>query len=246
MQAEAGVPEKQPANGAVLITGASGGVGGATAKLFASNGWNVFATGRNEERLRQIVSDIESEGYSGNVSFFAMELADPNAGHEIVQEAVKVFGRVDTVVHAAAVAVQGPFAEITPEQFDKTVDLNLRGTYFLLQAAFRQMMGQGGGTIVSISSLAAIDPFTGFSAYGSSKAWLDLLTRAIADEGRQHGIRAFTIRPGAIETSMLRGLFPDFPAEQAVSPEIIAEVAWSLCGHTWKYSSGQAINVTAQ
>jgi len=246
MQAEAGVPDKPAVKNTVLITGASSGVGKAASLLFASRGWNVVANGRNGERLRQLVADCQSSGLSGKLRPIARDLATPDAGPEIVRQAVDAFGSVNAIVHAAATAVQGSFADITPEQFDTTVDLNLRGTYFLLQAAFRQMIVQGGGTIVSISSLAAIDPFTGFSVYGSSKAWLDLLTRAIADEGRQHGIRAFSIRPGAVETPMLRKLFPDFPAEKTVTPEAVAEMAWSLAGPTWIHSSGQAINVSAQ
>ena len=73
------------------------------------------------------------------------------------------------------------------------------------------MRRQSGGTIVNISSMAAVDPFPGFSVYGATKAWVELFTKAIAEEGRADGILAFSLRLGAVETPMLRGLFPDFP-----------------------------------
>ena len=77
---------------------------------------------------------------------------------------------------------------------------------------------QSGGTIVNISSLAAVDPFPGFSLYGASKAWVELFTRATADEGRGIGIRAFAVRLGAVDTPLLRGLFPEFPARKRAVP----------------------------
>lgn len=227
----------------VLVTGASSGIGRAVALRFCREGYAVVAAARSGERLEQLHQ--ASLSLPGQLLPATVDLSLPEAGSELVATAVRLAGPLGAVVHCAAVAPRAPFAEVTTAQFDATVDLNLRGSFFLLQAAFRQLSGQGrGGVLVNISSLAAIDPFTGFSVYGSSKAWLDLLTRAIADEGKPLGIRAFSIRPGAVETGMLRGLFPDFPAEQTVSPEAIADVAWSLTRDEWRYSSGQAINVT--
>lgn len=181
------------------------------------------------------------------VTAIALDLSQQGAGARAVAETVRRCGRIDVVVHAAATASLAPFDQVSEKQFDDAAALNLRGTFFLFQAAFQQMKSQGtGGTLIGISSLAAVDPFTGFSVYGSSKAWLDLLIRAIADEGRPHGIRAFSIRPGAVETPMLRGLFPDFPAANTVTPEAVAAVALQLTQTPWQFSSGEAINVSAQ
>ena len=108
------------------------------------------------------------------------------------------------------------------------------------------MLGQGGGVIVNVSSLAAVDPFPGFSLYGASKAWMDLLTVALATEGSEKGIRVCSIRPGAVETPMLRSLFPDFPTEQCVSPEAVAERIWGCVSDPQNYESGKAYEVTNQ
>ena len=96
------------------------------------------------------------------------------------------------------------------------------------------------------SSMSAIDPFPGFSLYGASKAWMDLLTQSLAAEGEPHGIRICSIRPGAVETPLLRGLFPDFPADQCVPPEAIAETVLGCVEDPQKFPSGQFFPVTNQ
>ena len=103
------------------------------------------------------------------------------------------------------------------------------------------MRKQHSGVIVNVSSLAAADPFPGFSVYGGCKAWVETFTRAIAAEGREFGLRAFSVRPGAVETPMLRGVFPDFPRDQTLAPEDVAELIFSLTLPGLQYSSGEAI-----
>jgi len=114
-----------------------------------------------------------------------------------------------------------------------------------MQMTWNTMVKQRGGTIVNISSLSAVDPFTGFSTYGASKAWLDLLTHSLAQEGKDLDIRVCSIRPGAVETPLLRGLFPDFPSEQCVSPDRIAEEVWGCVNSPTDYPSGSAFPVIA-
>ena len=106
------------------------------------------------------------------------------------------------------------------------------------------MVKQRSGTIVNISSLSAVDPFVGFSTYGASKAWLDLLTHSLAQEGKDSNIRVCSLRPGAVETPLLRGLFPDFPAEECVSPERVAQEVWGCVNSPDDYPSGSAFPVT--
>ena len=101
-------------------------------------------------------------------------------------------------------------------------------------------------TIVNVSSLSAIDPFPGFSLYGASKAWVDLLTEALATEGKECGIRVCSVRPGAVETPLLRGLFPDFPSDQCVSPDAVAEIILGCVASPEKFPSGGHFEVTTQ
>lgn len=230
----------------VLVTGASSGIGRSAALRFAAAGWQVVATARRKDLLDGLAGEMVACG-GREPMVLPGDLSADGAERPVLAAAAGITGRLDAVVHCAATAVLVPFGEATREQFDSTVSLNLRTTFFLLQGAWLQMKGQGGGgTIIAISSLAAVDPFDGFCVYGSSKAWLDSLVRSMAREGRRHGIRAFSIRPGAVETPMLRGLFPKFPAAQTVRPEDIAAVACALTDPAWQHSSGKAFDVSAQ
>ncbi len=159
---------------------------------------------------------------------------------------VQKLKRVDVLVNNAAMAPLGPFAEITEQTLDQTITINVRSVFRLSQLVWGTMKSQGGGTIVNISSLAAVDPFPGFSLYGSTKAWIDLLTVALAAEGREWGIRVCSVRPGAVETPMLRRLFPDFPAEDCVSPQDVANQIWACVNQPDQHPSGQHFTVTNQ
>jgi 3-oxoacyl-[acyl-carrier protein] reductase len=105
------------------------------------------------------------------------------------------------------------------------------------------MKSQGGGVLVNVSSMASVDPFRGFSIYGASKAWVNLFTQAIAEEGRPLGIRAFAVAPGAVETQMLRANFPDIPRDRTLEPADVAAVILSLCDERMRHCSGQTIFV---
>ena len=91
------------------------------------------------------------------------------------------------------------------------------------------MTRQGGGTIVNMSSMAAVDPFEGFSVYAGCKAWVEAFSKGVAAEGQPVNIRVVCVRPGAVETPMLRGLFPQFPADQVVAPDQVADIVYKLC-----------------
>jgi len=159
---------------------------------------------------------------------------------------MEFLGSADVLVNNAALAPLEKFESITPEQFESLVNVNVRSGFYLTQTIWQQMLKSGGGTIVNISSLSAIDPFPGFSLYGASKAWMDLMTLALSAEGQDHNIRICSIRPGAVETPLLRGLFPDFPADQCVSPQQVAKMVLGCVEDPQKYPSGQFFPVTNQ
>ena len=230
-----------------LVTGGSSGIGLATAKRFAREGYRVAICGRSKEKLRAAVDQIQAAS-DGNSDFLSLaaDLSQPGQAQQMGQTVLDQFGRIDVLVNNAGLAPLAAIEDITEAQFESTLNVNLRSVFYLTQLVWRSMAGQGGGVIVNISSLAAVDPFLGFSLYGASKAWLDLLTQALAAEGEPRGIRICSIRPGAVETPLLRGLFPDFPADQCVSPSRIAEVAWGCVHDPQQYPSGQAFPVTDQ
>ncbi|MBX3417544.1 MAG: SDR family oxidoreductase [Pirellulaceae bacterium] len=229
-----------------LITGGSSGIGLATARRFARGGFDLMITGRDPAKLQSAAAMVHQETPDVRVTTIAADLCDRSSPKKIAEAFHQQFAQIDVLVNAAGFASSTPFGELTEAEFDATMETNIRSLFFLTQALWPTMVAQHSGAIVNISSLAALDPFPGFSAYGSSKAWVDLFTKALSNEGRQFGIRGYSIRPGAVETPMLRGLFPDFPAEQTVTAEEVAEVVWSVTTEPFRYSSGQAISVTRQ
>lgn len=228
------------------VSGGSSGVGLATALMFAKAGSRVAICGRDPARLSDAHDQIVEVSSDEKVLALELDMSTADGSQQFVQETINRFERIDLLVNNAAMAPLAPLDEMTDQTIDACVDLNIRGVYYATRTAWKQMKQQGSGLIVNISSQAAVDPFPGFSMYGATKAWIELFTVALAGEGREHGIRSYCIRPGAIETPMLRGLFADFPAEQCVSPQEIADAIQVACGPELENSSGQIIKVSRQ
>lgn len=230
-----------------LITGGSAGIGLATAKLFARQGYNLMICGRDSERLDRALDEIQEPiDDTRKLLSVTCDLGKSGTAKILATTAVEKLGRVDVLVNNAAVAPLAAFEDIQPEVFEEAIEVNLKSPFYLTQEIWRHMKSQGRGVVINISSLAAIDPFPGFSLYGSTKAWIDLMTTALAAEGKEHGLRVYSIRPGAVETAMLRGLFPDFPADQCVSPADIANKIWQCVSQPNEHESGQHYAVTNQ
>ncbi len=228
-----------------MITGGTSGIGLATALRQAASGHEVVIFGRTKARLEQACEQILAAG-AGSCQAIEADFRYPQQAVNAMRSALERAGRCDLLVNAAAVAPLAGFAHTTAEAFDEVVNVNIRSLYLATQVIWPAMQNQGGGVIVNVSSLSAVSPFTGFSAYGASKAWLDTVTKAWADEGRADGIRAYSVRPGAVATPMLAGLFPDFPQEQTVSADEVAEVICQLALPPWRFSSGEAFTVSRQ
>ena len=227
-----------------VVTGGTSGVGNAVAQLFAKQGYLIATCGRNLERLGQLQAALQSSSNDHFVT--SSDLSDIEQTRQFAQQVLTKFERVDVLVNNAAVAPLGPFEEISSDTFEQLLDVNIRTPFFLTQEVWKRMKQQGRGVVVNISSLAAVDPFPSFSIYGASKAWIDLMTQALASEGQENNIRVCSIRPGAVETPMLRGLFPDFPAEQCVSPQVIADTVMKCVEQPENFPSGQHFAITNQ
>ncbi len=223
-----------------LVTGGTSGIGRATVKKFQQQGYRIATCSRHSDQLEQLQLDANHHFVS------VLDLQDIAQTINFATETITKFGRIDVLVNNAASAPLNAFVEIRSEAFESMLNLNVRSTFYLTQTIWKQMLEQGRGVIVNISSLAAVDPFPGFSIYGASKAWIDLMTTALAAEGKDEGIRVCSIRAGAVETPMLRGLFPDFPADQCVSAETIAESVYACAHDPNAHPSGQHFVVAKQ
>ncbi|MFH1111267.1 MAG: SDR family oxidoreductase [Planctomycetota bacterium] len=143
-------------------------------------------------------------------------------------------------------APQSGIEELEPALFTTIMAVNVNAVYHACRRAWPVMKTQKSGVIVNISSIASVDPFPGFAAYGAAKAWVNAWTKALADEGRRFGIRVFGVALGAVETRMLRDSFPTFPADQTLRPGDVADVVFALAQPGCRYATGQTVFVRRQ
>ena len=208
--------------------------------------------GRDQSKLAAAEKTINlasaEAGFSIKAFSRSIDLADVEQTKSFATTILEEFGQVDVLVNNAAIAPNAEIENMSDESFESTTDVNIRSVFYLTREVWKAMKsglkGAASPTVVNVSSLAAVDPFPGFSVYGASKAWIELFSQSLAAEGESHGIRVCSVRPGAVETPLLRGLFPDYPAEQCVSPEAVAEVIWGCVADPQRYPSGGHFPVT--
>lgn len=223
-----------------LITGASRGIGLATALRFAKRGFNVVAVARTEAALQSAAENIRSAGVE--VHCVAADMTAPSTAQQCVDAALHAFGTLDVVVNNAGVAPLSNVTDMTDSQYDECVELNCGCVFRMTRAAWKALAASR-GTLVNISSAASVDPFPGFSVYGACKAWVNVFTKASAEEGRALGIRIIGVAPGAVETNMLRQHFPAFPKEQTLAADDVAAVIEAVTTDPFHYATGQTVFV---
>ncbi len=184
----------------VLITGASRGIGAATARVFADAGANVGLVARSTDAIAELAGDIGDQ---------ALAIPCDVSRHAEVEAAVaataRTFGGLDILINnAGMIDPIGHLVDTDPEDWARTIDINLKGVMYGMRAAMPGMIAQGHGTIINISSGAAHGPVEGWTAYCSSKAAVYMLTRAADKEARDKGLRIMGLSPGTVATEMQR------------------------------------------
>ena len=185
-----------------LITGAGEGIGKATARLFAKEGAKVGVLGRTRENLDRVVDQIEKDG--GEAVTLLADISKPDEMERAVQQLVDEYGRLDVVFANAGVnGVWAPLEELTPDDWDSTLSINLKGTFLTVKYAVPHLKKHGGSVIVT-SSINGTRIFsnTGATAYASSKAGQVAFTKMVALELAQWKVRVNVICPGAIDTAI--------------------------------------------
>lgn len=183
----------------VLVSGAAGGIGGATARRFAQGGWRVAATDRDASGLLALRRDIAG----ALVATAAADLRDVSACRAVVDTAVTEAGRLDGLVNAAGLWTEGPAERTREEDFDRVLGVNVKGLFFLSAAAIPHLE-KTGGSIVNLSSDAGLQGNTGAAVYCASKGAVSNLTRALALELAPRGVRVNAVCPADVDTPMLR------------------------------------------
>jgi NAD(P)-dependent dehydrogenase (short-subunit alcohol dehydrogenase family) len=222
-----------------VVTGAARGIGRGTALSLARAGAQVVAGARDLESLTPLVDEIDSEG--GRATGVACDVTDPEQVEGLFYESADL-GGVSILVCAAGILTKGPFAEISLDDWHRTIEVNLTGTFLCCRAAFAQMKQGAGGRIVNISSLSGIyatEKFPGLVAYNCSKYGVVGLTEGIAVEGREFGISAICVSPGAVDTDMLRHANPDL--RPGLGPEDVGRLIVALLDDDLAAASGANI-----
>jgi len=215
-----------------IVTGAGTGIGRETAKKLAAEGATVILVGRRREPLQQVVDEIAAK--DGRAFARPTDITRPEEVEALVRWAAAEFGSVDILVNNAGSAI-GPrnISWIGPQDWQATIDANLTAVYLLSRAVLGGMLKRGGGTILTISSGAALRPnMLGGAAYGAAKAGVRNLMSYLHNTFRNQGIRATTITPGEVNTPILddRPRPPSEDERQAMmQPEDVAEAVVLCC-----------------
>jgi 3-oxoacyl-[acyl-carrier protein] reductase len=204
-----------------IITGAGRGIGKDIALRLAEEGCNIVLVARTGEQLNNVKKDIEGKG--GSALALPVDLSKDGSIAEIIDKATGSFGSVDILINNAAVLFASDILEVSEEDWDKTMDINLRATFFLSQKALRIMIEQKSGYIINISSTAALEVPPGIAAYGISKLAMTGLTQAMYEAGKEHGVKVSAIYPGMTDTEMLRGFDPPVDPDKWMKPEDISD-----------------------
>jgi NAD(P)-dependent dehydrogenase (short-subunit alcohol dehydrogenase family) len=219
----------------VLLTGATSGIGRATALAFARRGANVAIVGRSRQRGREVAAACEEAG--APAYFVEADVSEPDQLRGAVAQTIERFGRVDIAFNNAGVQEQrAPLAEQPYDVFEIVFTANVRAVFLAMKAEIAAMLRNGGGIIVNNASVSGLrNPNPGLSLYSASKAAVVSLTRSAALEYAPHGIRINAVSPGRIDTPMMRAsgiadmatVAAALPARRLGTPEEVAEaVVW--------------------
>ena len=232
-----------------LVTGATSGIGRATALALAARGARVLVTGRNEQRAAGLVAEIESGG--GTAAYRLAELDGVQQARDLAAWAEEAGdGHVDILVNNAGVAPGGPTESATEAEFDQAFTVNVKVPFFLVAALAPAMAARGHGAIVSTSTMVASFGQPGLAAYGASRAALELLTKAWAAEYGPRGVRVNAVAPGPTRTpasdaygDMLERFAALAPVGRAAEPEEIAAAIAYLASDDASFIHGVTIPV---
>tara|TARA_B100000902_G_C27162312_1_gene839379 strand:+ start:42 stop:824 length:783 start_codon:yes stop_codon:yes gene_type:complete len=247
-------------NKVALVTGGSTGIGRATAIALAKEGASVAITARRAERCDDAVSEIEDFG--GSAMALPGDISEPEHVESLVKETVSRWGRLDIVVPNAGVnGVFAPIEDLTPEEWNETQNINVRGTFLTVKYSIPHLRSAGGGSIVVVSSVNGNRIFSnfGFTAYSCSKAAQVAFTKMAAVELAQWNIRINVVCPGATTTKIQENTFPrdidkiriprEYPKgmiplqQRAASSEEVAKTILFLASNESTYTTGTEIYV---
>jgi len=225
-----------------LITGAGSGIGRATAVALGNSGYGLALVGRRREPLEEtadLTGSVEAMVISADVS-------DAADAARAVESAAEGLGGLDVLVNNAGWSEMVGMDAMTADRWDRSLAANASSAGYCAIAAWPRLKSRPeGGVIVNIASMAVYDPLDGFAAYGAAKAAMAHLTLSLSKEGARHGISAYCLCPGAVETAMLRSMIDTgtLPPDQTLPPERVAAVALACVRGERRRDNGRTIPV---
>jgi NAD(P)-dependent dehydrogenase (short-subunit alcohol dehydrogenase family) len=237
-----------------LITGGTEGMGYSTAKLFLEEGARVVITGRSKEKGARAVKSL---GKLGRVRFVQGDVSRATSARRMVETTVKAFGRIDILFNNAGVYLEKLAEDTSEEEWDRVLDINLKGTFLVTKFAIPYMKRQRSGAIINNSSDAGLVGNRSCPAYCASKGALTIMSKAMALDYAKYGIRINTVNPGCIDTPMLaqearasgdarrymRRTRADHPIGRVGTPEEVAHAVLFLASEEAGFVTGAALSI---
>jgi NAD(P)-dependent dehydrogenase (short-subunit alcohol dehydrogenase family) len=234
-----------------IVTGGGQGIGKAICLSFAREGSDVMVTDIVSETAKEVSKEIEAIGRRS--LSFGMDVSNGKHVQEMVQTALKTFGRIDVLVNVAGIFIKSPIEEVSEQDWDRVIAVNLKGTFLCSQAVGKEMIKQGGGSIVNFASVAGHTPQIYSGAYSPSKAGVILLTKIMAVEWAKYNIRVNAVSPGPITTPMTDSIYNTeklkkgraraIPLNRFGTPEEVAKAIVFLASEDASYITGHALTI---
>lgn len=233
----------------VLITGGARGIGKAMSKAFAKEGYNVLVNfNKSENEAKELYTILNEKNFS--VKLFKADISNREDVEDMVDYCIKEFGGLDVLVNNVGVSQDKLFTDITDEDWDNMMNINLKGSFYCSQVALKYMISEKKGNIINISSIWGISGASCEVHYSITKAGIIGMTKALAKEVGPSNIRVNSIAPGVINTDMLSGyneedidaLVEETPLMRLGTPEDIANCAIFLASDKSNFITGQVIS----
>ena len=233
-----------------IVTGASKGIGRACALRLAKDGYTVVINyGHSDAEAEEVLEAIKKEG--GDAITYKADVSDINQVKQMMRDVSKQLGQIDVLVNNAGIVKDGYLLMLKPEVLDKCIDINVKGYFYCSQQAVLKMLPKKKGIIVNMSSVSGSLSIAGQTVYSATKGAVNQLTRTMAKELAEYGIRVNAVAPGFIETEMLDGIPEEkkeeylkaIPMHRLGKVEDVAGIVSMLCSDECAYMTGQVLTL---